>query len=325
MQTFKQLHQQFTTFLQAHPFDKKPIGLYEPVDYIMNMKGKQIRPILLLMAHNLYKDNVEDVLAPAYAIELFHSFSLLHDDVMDQAEVRRGQPAVHMKYGTNTAILSGDVMLIYVYKFISESVSEEHLPEVLEIFNKVAIEVCEGQQMDMDFETRDDVSIAEYIEMIGLKTAVLLAGALQIGALTAGASKEDAAKLYHFGKNIGLAFQIQDDLLDTFGDQDTFGKKIGGDIVQNKKTYLYLKAREMAEGADLKQLNAYYDGSAQEESVKVPAVTNLFKVLKVDQYASNLKEEYQEKAFGYLEALTCAEERKQPLMDLANSLMGRKV
>jgi len=310
--------------LQTHPFDRNPSGLYEPVDYIMNMKGKQIRPVLLLMAHNLYRDSVEKVLAPAYAIELFHSFSLLHDDVMDQAEVRRGQPAVHVKYDTNTAILSGDVMLIYVYKFISESVPIEYLPEVLQIFNKVAIEVCEGQQMDMDFENRDNVSISEYIQMIGLKTAVLLAGALQIGALTAGASKEDAANLYNFGKNIGLAFQIQDDLLDTFGDQATFGKKIGGDIVQNKKTYLYLKARELAKGEDLKMLNTYYDGSVQEESVKIPAVTKLFKTLAVDKYASVLKEEYQKKAFEFLEAVSCSTKRKEPLTTLANRLMGRK-
>ncbi|MFT4663603.1 MAG: geranylgeranyl diphosphate synthase type II [Polaribacter sp.] len=325
MQTFKELHRQFTNFLQTHPFDREPIGLYEPVDYIMNMKGKQIRPVLLLMAHNLYNDSVERVLALAYAIELFHSFSLLHDDVMDQAEVRRGQPTVHMKYGINTAILSGDVMLIYVYKFITESVPVEYLSEVLQIFNKVAIEVCEGQQMDMDFENRDDVSILEYIQMIGLKTAVLLAGALQIGALTGGASKEDATNLYNFGKYIGLAFQIQDDFLDTFGDQATFGKKIGGDIMQNKKTYLYLKAKEMAKGEDLKMLNAYYDGSSQKESVKIPAVTKLFKALAVDQYASELKEEYQKKAFGYLKAVSSSEERKKPLRDLANRLMGRKV
>lgn len=325
MQSFKELHNQFTNFLQTHPFDREPVGLYEPVDYIMNMKGKQIRPVLLLMAHNLYNKSVEKVLAPAYAIELFHSFSLLHDDVMDQAKVRRGQPTVHVKYDTNTAILSGDVMLIYVYKFISESVSVEYLPEVLGVFNKVAIEVCEGQQMDMDFEQRDDVSIEEYIQMIGLKTAVLLAGALQIGAITAGASKEDAANLYNFGKNIGLAFQIQDDLLDTFGDQATFGKKIGGDIMQNKKTYLYLKAKEMAKGENLKMLNAYYDGSIQVESVKIPAVTNLFKTLAVDQYASELKEEYQKKAFAFLDAVSCPVERKEPLMSLANRLMGRKV
>jgi geranylgeranyl diphosphate synthase type II len=324
MFNFEELHGQFRQFLQAHPLTKEPIGLYQPVDYIMNMGGKQIRPILLLMAHNIYQDAVEKALPLAYAVELFHSFSLLHDDVMDQAEVRRGQPTVHIKYGLNTAILSGDVMLIYVYKYITESTSSAQLPEVLHIFNQIATEVCEGQQLDMEFEVRKEVAIEEYINMIRMKTAVLLAGALEIGALTAGASKEDAKLLYDFGKNIGLAFQIQDDLLDTFGEQATFGKKIGGDIVQNKKTFLYLQARQSANRAEHAQLDAFYNqGIAYEESDKIRAVTGLFKKLEVDQKANDLKEAFQRKAFASLEALSCNKEKKQPLFDLAIQLIGR--
>lgn len=325
MYTFEQIQNQFKSFQKAYSFEKEPTGLYKPVDYIMNMGGKQVRPALLLMAHNLYQTNVDKVLASAYAIELFHSFSLLHDDVMDQAEVRRGHPTVHMKYDTNSAILSGDVMLIYVYKILVESTSIEYLPEVLNIFNQVAIEVCEGQQMDMDFESRTDVTIDEYIKMIGLKTAVLIAGALQIGALTAGASKADANHLYNFGENVGLAFQIQDDFLDTFGDQATFGKKIGGDIMQNKKTYLYLKARQKAVDKDLEVLNKYYNGTEYEESVKIPVVNQLFKKLEVDKDAIELKKEYQIKAFEHLDAVSCEDELKQPLIKLAERLLGRKV
>jgi geranylgeranyl diphosphate synthase, type II len=326
MHNFEELHNQFRQFLQAHPFNQDPIGLYQPVDYIMHMGGKQIRPILLLMAHNIYQDDIKKVLPLAYAVELFHSFSLLHDDIMDQAMVRRGQPTVHIKYGVNTAILSGDAMLIYVYKFIAESTSPEHLSEVLHIFNQVAIEVCEGQQLDMDFEGRKEVSIEEYINMIRMKTAVLLAGALQIGALTAGASKDDSKLLYDFGKNIGLAFQIQDDFLDTFGDQATFGKKIGGDIVQNKKTFLYLQALQSASMEERAQLDALYNqNTVYEESDKIKVVTGLFKKLGVDQKASNLKEQFQQEAFASLEALSCSREKKQPLFDLAIQLIGRTV
>ncbi|MFK7810632.1 MAG: polyprenyl synthetase family protein [Saprospiraceae bacterium] len=323
MHTFKDLQKKFIDFSESYSFSKSPEGLYDPVDYIMGNKGKQIRPILLLLAHGIYQKDIERVLPAAYAIELFHSFSLLHDDVMDEADVRRGEPTVHVKYGVNTAILSGDVMLIYVYKLLSESIENKYLPEVLSVFNKVAIEVCEGQQMDMDFENRSDVAIEDYIRMIGLKTAVLLAGALKIGAITGGATNADAERLYEFGKNIGLAFQIQDDLLDTFGDQETFGKKIGGDIMQNKKTYLYLRAKEKATSTDLELLNSYFDGSAYEESEKIAAVTDIFKRLEVNKMASELKEKYQRIAFEKLAELSCDPQQTEPLRKLAEGLMGR--
>ncbi|HHS95639.1 MAG TPA: polyprenyl synthetase family protein, partial [Phaeodactylibacter sp.] len=288
MQTFKKLHRQFQQYQQKQNFPPQPKGLYDPIRYIMNLKGKQLRPLMLLMAYLLYEEEPSPALPVAYAIELFHSFTLLHDDIMDEAALRRGSPTVHHIYGTNTAILSGDVMMIYVYKYISQAVPKKLLPHILEVFNEVAIGVCEGQQMDMDFENRIDVSLAEYLQMIELKTAVLIAGTLKMGALLGGASDKDATHLYHFGKNIGIAFQIQDDYLDTFGDQKTFGKKIGGDIIQNKKTYLYLKARQVADKAQNDLLDHYYHSKDQEEEEKIKMVTSLFKELKVQKSATLL-------------------------------------
>ena len=323
MQTFKKLHRQFQQYQQKQNFPPQPKGLYDPIRYIMNLKGKQLRPLMLLMAYLLYEEEPSPALPVAYAIELFHSFTLLHDDIMDEAALRRGSPTVHHIYGTNTAILSGDVMMIYVYKYISQAVPKKLLPHILEVFNEVAIGVCEGQQMDMDFENRIDVSLAEYLQMIELKTAVLIAGTLKMGALLGGASDKDATHLYHFGKNIGIAFQIQDDYLDTFGDQKTFGKKIGGDIIQNKKTYLYLKARQVADKAQNDLLDHYYHSKDQEEEEKIKMVTSLFKELKVQKSATLLQETLQQNAFAHLDEVQCSPQKKEPLRTLAYSLLTR--
>jgi len=325
--SFEHLLSRLKAYLIAHPLEKPPLGLYRPADYILNLGGKRIRPVLLLMATNLFEEEIELALPAAYAIEIFHCFSLVHDDIMDAAPLRRGKPAVHIKYGVNSGILSGDVMLIESYKNLLESTRHLNNPtEILDVFNQVAIEVCEGQQMDMDFETREDVQISEYLQMIELKTSVLIGGALQIGALIGQATSPQAKHLAEFGKNIGLAFQLQDDVLDTFGDSASFGKKIGGDIAQNKKTFLYLKAREKADKKTLAILNHLYSENADiDEDEKIKTVTNIFKELSVQKETELLKEAYLEKAFNALQTVDVADDRKVHLIELSNSLMGRKV
>jgi len=327
IQSFDTLLNKFKAYLAANPFEKEPVGLYQPVDYILNLGGKRIRPVLLLMAGNLFTDKIEHSLPAAYAIEIFHCFSLVHDDIMDAAPLRRGKPAVHVKYGSNSGILSGDVMLIHAYGYLLKSTRHMEDPRaVLDIFNRVAIEVCEGQQMDMDFETRDDVSIPEYLKMIELKTSVLIGGALEVGALISGASDTDARLLADFGKNIGLAFQLQDDILDTFGDSASFGKKIGGDIAQNKKTYLYLKARDRADATTLATLDRLYANDTKtEESEKIKTVTDIFTKLAIQEDTERLKEDYLSQAFKALDSLSVSKDRKEHLVALSNKLMGRKV
>jgi len=326
-QSFDTLLDKFKTYLAANPFEKEPVGLYQPVDYILNLGGKRIRPVLLLMAGNLFTDDVDKSLPAAYAIEIFHCFSLVHDDIMDAAPLRRGKPSVHVKYSSNSGILSGDVMLIHAYGYLLKSTMHMADPRpVLNIFNRVAIEVCEGQQMDMDFETRDDVTIPEYLKMIELKTSVLIGGALEVGALINGATDTDAELLADFGKNIGLAFQLQDDILDTFGDSASFGKKIGGDIAQNKKTFLYLKAREKADAATLATLSELYATDADiDESEKIKTVTQIFTTLNIEEDTERLKENYLDKAFQALNTLSIPADRKEHLITLSNKLMRRKV
>ncbi len=324
--SFEQLLAAFQNYLSDHPFAKAPEGLYQPVDYILNLGGKRIRPVLLLMGCNLFDENIKKALPASYAIEIFHCFSLLHDDIMDAAPLRRGKPAVHIKYGTNSGILSGDVMMIYSYEYLLKSMEGKDPTEIIKTFNRVAIEVCEGQQMDMDFETRDDVSIDEYLKMIELKTSVLIGGALEIGAFIGGAEQEAAAILSDFGKNVGLAFQLQDDILDTFGDSASFGKKIGGDIAQNKKTFLYLKALEKADAETLAALEQWYQTPPDKnEEEKIIAVTAIFTRLDIQRETEVLKEAYLAKAFKSLEAVPVAADQKQGLIQLANALMGRKV
>lgn len=277
------------------------------------------------MIYELFDENIDYALPAAYAIELFHNFSLVHDDIMDEANLRRGKPTVHYKYNVNTGILSGDVMLIYTYKFLMELEGNPNLNKILHVFNQVAIEVCEGQQLDMNFETRDDVHLAEYMLMIGMKTAALLAGALKIGALAANASDEDAEHAYQFGRKVGLAFQLQDDLLDSFGDPAKFGKKVGGDIIQNKKTYLVLRSLELADEPTQKRLIELLANQTMPEMEKVESVKSIFKQLNIPEQTSLLKNKYQEEALAHLAQLKVADEKKNKLRNLANEMLGREV
>lgn len=328
MQTLSQFQDLFHDYLTENQFSKSPVELYEPVRYILNLGGKRMRPLMTLMAHSVFADNVEKSLPAAFAIEVFHNFTLAHDDIMDEAPLRRGKPTVHTKFSQNHAILSGDVMLIYAYEYLRKIEDKGLLDESLALFNKTAIEVCEGQQEDMNFETRDDVSLAEYLKMIEYKTAVLLACALYLGARVGGASKTDAEHLYEFGRNVGLAFQMQDDLLDTFGDPEKFGKKVGGDIIQNKKTYLVLRALELADEATTQELKGLMQtvvtGPAGEET-KVNQVREIFSRLGIKSEAAAAKDAYQNKAFEHLKAVSAPDERKQILLTMAEMLLVREV
>lgn len=325
MKQVSELQSLFKTYLDENQFHQKPIGLYEPINYILSLGGKRIRPVLLLMGCNLFNDDVAQALPASFAIEIFHNFSLLHDDIMDEAPLRRGKPTVHIKYNQNTGILSGDVMLVYVYQFFLQLDDKFKVPTILKTFNKVAIEVCEGQQYDMDFETRNDVSIDEYIKMIELKTSVLIAGGLKIGAIIGGATEEDANHLYEFGRNIGIAFQLQDDILDTFGDPEKFGKKVGGDIVQNKKTFLVLKAIELGNDEQREKLSTLMNTEVEDENIKIEAVKSIFNELQIREAAEQLMEAYLASAFDHLTAVNVAEEKKGILTKLSNELMGREV
>lgn len=325
MQQVAELQSLFKTYLDENQFHQKPEGLYEPINYILSLGGKRIRPVLLLMGCNLFNDNIAQALPASFAIEIFHNFSLLHDDIMDEAPLRRGKPTVHIKYNQNTGILSGDVMLVYAYEFFLQLDDKLKIPTIIKTFNKVAIEVCEGQQYDMDFETRNDVTIDEYIKMIELKTSVLIAGGLKIGAIIGGSSEEDANHLYEFGRNIGIAFQLQDDILDTFGDPEKFGKKVGGDIVQNKKTFLVLKALELGNDEQCDKLSALMSIDSEDENVKIEAVKSIFNELQIREAAEQLMESYLALAFDHLSAVNVVEEKKEVLIKLSNELMGREV
>jgi geranylgeranyl diphosphate synthase type II len=324
MNQLTQLQTYYQAYAKQHPFNKEPKGLYEPVDYILSIGGKQLRPLMLLMTCKLFSDDLEKALPAAYAIEIFHNFSLVHDDIMDAAPLRRGKPTVHHKWNTNTGILSGDVMLVYAYEYLRK-VDNSILSDVLGIFNKVAIGVCEGQQYDVDFETMDTVTIPEYIKMIELKTSVLVAGAMQIGALIGGASEHDAYHLGEFGRNIGIAFQLQDDILDTYGDPEKFGKKVGGDIAQNKKTFLVLKSLELADEKTAAILNTLLSTQPENEAQKIKAVTAIFDRLDIRTHANAKKEAYRDLAYQHLKSVQIAETAKQPLYDFAQFLVQRDV
>lgn len=316
----------FQKYLDEHKFSKQPQELYEPVDYILSIGGKRLRPLLALMGCELFSDKIEKALPIAMAVEVFHNFSLLHDDIMDAAPLRRGQPTVHTKYSVNTGILSGDVMLIWAYQFLmdTEGVSAEDKVNLMQIFNKMAIEVCEGQQMDMNFETRNDVTIDEYILMIEYKTSVLIAAAFQMGALIGGATAEDAAHLYQFGRNIGIAFQIQDDILDSFGDPLKFGKKVGGDIIQNKKTLLVLKALELANATQKADLQNLMSTTNLDETTKIEAVKTLFETTGARRFAESKMENYLKIAFEHLDATPLSIDKKNYMRDFAHDLMMRE-
>jgi geranylgeranyl diphosphate synthase type II len=325
MDLYKDLLGQFNQYLNDNSFSREPLGLYEPIDYIMQLGGKRLRPVLVMMAARLFSGDHQKALPAALAIELFHNFSLVHDDIMDEAPLRRGKPSVHAKYGLNTGILSGDVMLIHVYRLLMELEVESDLVEWVRLFNDVAIKVCEGQQYDIDFETRSDVTIPEYIQMIEYKTAVLMAGGLRIGALIGGASEKDAEKLYEFGRQIGIAFQLQDDLLDTYGDPEKFGKKPGGDIIQNKKTWLVLKALEEGDESTKKRLNELMSSFPEDWEEKVREVTALFDGLEIKEKAGKEMERYLQLGFKALNEIELEEKRKEPLRSLAKSLIVREV
>ncbi len=299
----------------------EPNSLYEPIRYIMKLGGKRIRPLLLILAYRLYKDDFEEILPQAYALELFHNFSLVHDDIMDAAPLRRGLPTIHLKFGTNTGILSGDVMLIYVFEYLAKEV-RTNFPAILKTFNETAIGVCEGQQLDMDFETMQQVSIEDYLKMIGLKTAILLGAALKIGALLGEAPLDDAEHLYQFGLNIGIAFQIQDDILDTFGDPAKFGKKVGGDIANNKKTLLQLLALENASTEDLNLLQLW--STSTNEVEKISAITKIFEKLGVKELARRYQQTYYDEAFEHFAKVSAASDKKEAISQIANELFQRE-
>jgi geranylgeranyl diphosphate synthase type II len=300
-----------------------PAELYEPINYILSMGGKRMRPALLLMACDLFGGDVEKALPPALAIEVFHNFTLMHDDIMDNAPLRRGKVTVHEKWNQNAAILSGDVMLIEGYKLMMQ-VEDRLLRVILDIFNDTAVGVCEGQQLDMDFEVRNDVKIDEYIYMIRLKTAVVLGGALKIGSILGGADMKDAELIADFGENLGLAFQLQDDILDVYGSPEKFGKQVGGDIISNKKTYLLIKSLELADAIQKAELNKWIEARQFDNHEKVEAVTDIYNAVLVKQYAEATMHAYADKAFEALEKINLPEENKQYLRDFADSLMVRE-
>ena len=300
--------------------ENKDFSLYDPVNYILDIGGKRLRPVLTLLATDLFGGVISDSIKPALGIEVFHNFTLLHDDIMDNAPLRRGQATVHEKWNVNAAILSGDVMFVQAFSLVT-SCKNEFLRDVLDLFNVTAIEVCEGQQLDMDFESRTDVSIDEYIDMIRLKTSVLVACALKLGAILASAPKEDAEKLYDFGLNLGIAFQIKDDILDVFGDAALVGKKVGGDILANKKTYLLLKALEDADESQNDTLKSWL--SKEGGADKVEAVTEIFEALSVKEKADEVMAGYYQKSLEALDAIQIDATKKKYLYDFAGDLMSR--
>jgi geranylgeranyl diphosphate synthase type II len=323
MKKLKELQLLIEQAIAALDVPNHPADLYEPVRYIMALGGKRMRPALLLMACDLFGGDVAAALPPALAIELFHNFTLVHDDIMDNAPLRRGKATVHQRWGQNAGILSGDVMLVLSYRLMMQ-VEDHLLRQVLDIFNATAIGVCEGQQLDMDFEQRDDVQIDEYLNMIRLKTSVLLGGALKIGALIGGAAEEDAELLNSFGEQLGIAFQLQDDILDVYGDPDKFGKQVGGDILSNKKTYLLLKALELADKKQKSKLEKWIALKEFDNAEKIEAVTGIYNLLNIRSYAENEMEIHANKAFAALDAIDLREEPKQYLRFFADGLLVRE-
>ncbi len=321
MNTYTHYYQLIEKAIAENKVIGNPIELYEPVNYMMGLGGKRLRPVLVLMANELFGGNGQDALPAALAVEMFHNFSLVHDDIMDKALIRRNQPTVHVKWNETIAILSGDLMMIKATDLLCET-KTNHLKQLIHAFNKTAIEVCEGQQLDMNFETRSDVTAADYLEMISLKTAVLLGGSLQIGAMIAGASAENTKHIYEFGKHIGIAFQIQDDILDSFGEGEKTGKKVGGDIATNKKTILLIEAFAKANPAKKAALNHWLN-QPQDNADKIKEILGIFHNLQVRNSAESLKETYLQKAFTHLSAISVPEDNKKLLQQTANELMQR--
>lgn len=309
----------------AHVTDgRRPETLYEPIKYVLSLGGKRIRPTLMLMAYNLYKEDPESIITTACALETYHNYTLLHDDLMDNADMRRGHATVHVKWNANTAILSGDSMLVMAYQMMSQCAPEK-LKAVMDLFTKTALEIGEGQQYDMDFEQRDDVSEDEYIEMIRLKTSVLLACALEMGAVLADAPQTDAANLYKFGEQLGLAFQLQDDYLDVYGDPKVFGKAIGGDITSNKKTYMLINAFRLADSRQRAELEHWCSAKIDSPQEKISAVTRLYNEIGIDKLALQKISSYFDRAQEYLNKVRVTETRKQELNDYVHRMMHRNM
>lgn len=324
MKSIETYQKQFLAYLEDYKSIREPKNLYEPIEYILNLGGKRLRPVLTLMTTDCFEGDTNSALDAALAVEVFHNFSLIHDDIMDAAPLRRGHQTVHEKWDLNTGILSGDAMLIMAYQLF-----ENYPPDVFQnlaiLFSETALEVCEGQQYDIDFETRHDVSIVEYLKMIEYKTAVLVGAAMKMGAIIAGASEEDQNRSYEFGRNLGIAFQLQDDYLDAFGNPETFGKQVGGDIIENKKTYLYLKALEFSSESDQQKLKNLFSTQTTDTKDKVEIVKQIFNASGSSEATKKAIQHYTSKAFSGLELLTISEEKKTVLKTFGTSLMDRTV
>ncbi len=324
MQNIPFYHTTFINYLEDKVQSKEPASLYDPILYILGLGGKRLRPILTLMTAEAFNADYKNALNAALSIEIFHNFSLIHDDIMDAAPLRRGQPTVHEKWDINTGILSGDAMLIMAYQLF-ENYDATTFQALAKLFSKTALEVCEGQQYDMDFETRDDVSVADYLKMITFKTAVLVGAAMKMGAIVASASKKDQEHIYEFGRLLGIAFQLQDDYLDAFGDPDTFGKQVGGDIIENKKTYLYIKAIEFSDDEDQLQLKHLFSINPTDATEKIETVKQIFQSSGSADATRKEIEKYTNKAFAVLDELSINESKKQVLKDFGHDLMDRRV
>ena len=323
--TSNQLVEQFNAYLQQLSYTREPKGLYAPIEYVLGLGGKRLRPVLMLLTYNLYREDVERILPQAAGLETYHNFTLLHDDVMDRADMRRGMPTVHVKWNDNAAILSGDAMVSLATRLMLQDCPSECLASVMEAFSRATLEVCEGQQWDMEFEKRTDVTVEEYLEMIRLKTSVLLAAPFEIGALLAGAPTEDVKKLYQFGEKIGLAFQLQDDYLDVYGDPAVFGKKIGGDICCNKKTFMLITAYERATGEAKTELERWINADTFNKEEKIAAVTAIYNKEGIAEACLNKINQYFEEGLLALRGLTVADDLKQHLKDYVGTLMDRQL
>lgn len=327
MKTSEQLLELVNDRLREVGSSRRPVSLYDPIGYVLSIGGKRLRPVLMLLAYNMYKETVEDIVGQAVGIEVYHNYTLLHDDLMDNAPMRRGHETVHLRWNANQAILSGDSMLVLAYQYMSHC-SSEKLQQVIDLFTTTALEIGEGQQYDMDFEHRNDVSEDEYIEMIRLKTSVLLACALKIGALLAGASASDCENIYRFGELVGLAFQLQDDYLDVYGDPKVFGKAIGGDILCNKKTYMLINALAKADSEQRRQLEYWIAQTPQEGTAegqeKIKAITNLYNQIGIDKMAQVKIAAFFEQSRKYLDAIGVSDERKQYLKAYVEQMMKRE-
>ncbi len=324
MRAIEDYRNAFISYLESKNISKEPVNLYEPINYILSLGGKRLRPILVLMATEVFGTDYRKALDAALAIEVFHNFSLVHDDIMDAAPLRRGSATVHEKWDLNTGILSGDAMLINAYQLF-ENYDGDTFRNLAKLFSKTALEVCEGQQYDVDFETRDDVTQAEYLKMIEYKTAVLVAAALKMGGIVAHASVEDQNSIYEFGRNLGIAFQLQDDYLDAFGDPKTFGKQVGGDIIENKKTFLYLKALELGTPVQQKELRDLFSIQPKDPSDKIRTIKTIFMETGSAVLTQKEIEAYTKKAFKVLEDLKITADKKDLLKLFGENLMRRKV